>query len=458
MSRLFWKFFIVIWIAQIIGTMSVMVAVKLKHRLEKDGRPDVTEAYPANLLIESAAATLQYGGPTALRKLMENTARHRLVAVDENNRELLGRTVDPAALRRAHDESRQRENGDDVRRIKIADGHSYLLFIDALEKMAGPTKSTDYRPPHGAKLLPMEPFVAHLVASLIVAALLAHYLSRPIRSLRSAFQAAASGNLEVGVANAVERRQDELADLLREFDHMAAQLHALMNAQRRLLHDVSHEVRSPLARMQAAIGLARQQPIKTEDMLGRIDREIMRIDRLIGELLTLSRLETTEIGEINEDVYIDEIFEDIVDSARFEAESKGKRFRFSGEAGVIVKGSPELLHRAIENVVRNAIKHSYEDSAVSVEAKTDSATGMLKISISDNGPGVPDAELDSIFKPFFRGGKADSNAGGHGLGLAIARRIIEAHHGSIQAFNLSTRGLCVEIAVPFFRRRLSGDS
>lgn len=458
MSRLFWKFFIVIWIAQIIGTMSVMVAVKLKHRLEKDGRPDVTEAYPANLLIESAAATLQYGGPTALRKLMENTARHRLVAVDENNRELLGRTVDPAALRRAHDESRQRENGDDVRRIKIADGHSYLLFIDALEKMAGPTKSTDYRPPHGAKLLPMEPFVAHLVASLIVAALLAHYLSRPIRSLRSAFQAAASGNLEVGVANAVERRQDELADLLREFDRMAAQLRALMDAQRRLLHDVSHEVRSPLARMQAAIGLARQQPIKTEDMLGRIDREIMRIDRLIGELLTLSRLETTEIGEINEDVYIDEIFEDIVDSARFEAESKGKRFRFSGEAGVIVKGSPELLHRAIENVVRNAIKHSYEDSAVSVEAKTDSATGMLKISISDNGPGVPDAELDSIFKPFFRGGKADSNAGGHGLGLAIARRIIEAHHGSIQAFNLSTRGLCVEIAVPFFRRRLSGDS
>jgi two-component system OmpR family sensor kinase len=304
----------------------------------------------------------------------------------------------------------------------------------------------------------MEPFVAHLVASLIVAALLAHYLSRPIRSLRSAFQAAASGNLEVGVANAVERRQDELADLLREFDRMAAQLRALMDAQRRLLHDVSHEVRSPLARMQAAIGLARQQPKKTEDMLGRIDREIMRIDRLIGELLTLSRLETTEIGEINEDVYIDEIFEDIVDSARFEAESKGKRFRFSGEAGVIVKGSPELLHRAIENVVRNAIKHSYEDSAVSVEAKTDSATGMLKISISDNGPGVPDAELDSIFKPFFRGGKADSNAGGHGLGLAIARRIIEAHHGSIQAFNLSTRGLCVEIAVPFFRRRLSGDS
>lgn len=452
MSRLFWKFFIVIWIAQIIGTMSVMVVVKLKHRLEKDDRPVATEAYPTSLLIESAAATLQYGGPAALRKLMENPARHRLVAVDENNRELLGRTVDPAALQRAHEESRQRVNADDVRRIKIADGHSYLLFIDALEKVAGPMKDTGRRPPHGAKLLPIEPLVAHLVASLIVAALLAHYLSRPIRSLRSAFQAAASGNLEVGVANAVEKRQDELADLLREFDRMAAQLRALMDAQRRLLHDVSHEVRSPLARMQAAIGLARQQPKKTENMLGRIDGEIMRIDRLIGELLTLSRLETTEIAKINEDVFIDEVFEDIVDSAQFEAESKGKKFRFSGEPGVIIKGSPELLHRAIENVVRNAIKHSYEDSAISVEAKTDSSSDMLKISISDNGPGVPDAELDSIFKPFFRGSKADSNAGGHGLGLAIARRIIEAHNGRIRAFNLSTGGLCVEIAVPVSRR------
>jgi two-component system OmpR family sensor kinase len=243
-----------------------------------------------------------------------------------------------------------------------------------------------------------------------------------------------------------------LADLLREFDHMAVQLRALMDGQRRLLHDVSHEVRSPLARMQTAIGLARQQPEKTKDMLGRIDSEIMRIDRLIGQLLTLSRLETGEIEGGREDVDINEVLTDIVAKAQFEAESKGKIFYFSGESGLVIKGSSELLHRAIENVVRNAIKHTHEGSTVHVKTEIDAENDMLKISILDNGPGVSDAELNLIFKPFFRGRKADSNADGHGLGLAIARRIIEAHNGNIRAFNLAKAGLCVEITVPVSSR------
>ncbi|MFC3109581.1 ATP-binding protein [Undibacterium arcticum] len=451
MGRLFWKFFIVIWIAQIIGTMSVMVAVELKQGFEGDNRPNAVADRSANLLIESAATALQYGGPMALRKLMDDTTRHELVVVDENNRELLGRTVDPAALQRAQAKSHQRENADGVRRITLADGHSYLLFVDAAQKLTRPM-DTGPRPPHGSKLLPTEPLVAHLLASLIVAALLAHYLSRPIRSLRSAFQAVASGNLRVGVANAVAKRKDELADLLREFDRMAAQLRVLMDGQRRLLHDVSHELRSPMARMQAAAGLARQQPEKTKDMLDRIDSEIIRMDRLIGELLTLSRLETSEIGVLDAEVCIDEVLDDIVDSAQFEAESAKKRFYFSGESGAIIKGSAELLHRAIENVVRNAIQHTHQGCAVYVKVNRDSENDMLKISISDHGPGVPEAELNSIFKPFFRGSKADGNPGGHGLGLAIARRIIEAHSGSIRAFNLSKGGLCVQIAVPVFRR------
>jgi two-component system OmpR family sensor kinase len=302
-------------------------------------------------------------------------------------------------------------------------------------------------PPHEPSFLPLEPLVAHLVASLIVATLLAGYFSRPIRTLRAAFQTAATGNLAVGVGPVVEKRHDELSDLLDEFDRMASQLHALMESQRRLLHDVSHEVRSPLARMQVAIGLARQQPRKTDTLLNRIEREIFRIDRLVEELLTLAKLDTSESDALEEEVCIDAILADIMDSAQFEAQADGKSFHMSGQCRAVVMGNPELLHRAIENIVRNAIRHTRAGSRVALTTQMDTGKQSLTMSISDHGPGVPDAELDAIFEPFFRGSSQD----GHGLGLAIAAKIMKMHRASMRAANLPEGGFCVEIAIPVSR-------
>jgi two-component system OmpR family sensor kinase len=266
--------------------------------------------------------------------------------------------------------------------------------------------------------------------------------------LRLAIGAMASGRLQVAVADVVKRRNDELADLLREFDHMARKVGSLVDGQRQLFHDVSHELRSPLARMQVAIGLAKQQPERGEELLERIDCEIVRIDRLIGELLALSRLAVTETTTTDEEFSIDEVLGEIVESARFEGKAKGKTILYAGHSGVSIRGSPELINRAVENVVRNAIEHTPNDCTISIKAEMESNRDRIKISVSDTGPGVPDTEIGMIFNSFFRGTRSSPYAGSQGLGLSIAKRIVDAHQGEIRGYNVPTGGLCVEIFLP----------
>lgn len=300
-------------------------------------------------------------------------------------------------------------------------------------------------PPHPR--LPFLPLLVCTLVSLIFAALLAWYFAKPIRQLRQALAAAATGNLTTRLASDM-RRNDELADLGREFDRMASQLQSLMDGQRRLLHDVSHELRSPLARLQASTGLLRQQPEKTESCIERIERESVRMNVLVGELLTLSRLEAGVTGKMDETIAMDELLADIVDDARFEAETSERKLSYrNSSGGVCVRGNGELLHRALENVVRNALHHTPKDTPVHVEViETDDASRIC-LSVEDEGDGVPDSALETIFEPFFRANSSDSSSG-HGLGLAIARRVVEAHGGRISAQNRPSGGLRIELSLP----------
>ncbi|QAU32702.1 ATP-binding protein [Janthinobacterium sp. 17J80-10] len=393
MGRLFWKFFIPIWIAQLIGTMSVMFIVELTESWLNRNRT-VSESIAHLDLLPDATAT----------------------------------TIESAKT----------------------DGKAYFL---AAEQAAPVTTAAGLRPPpppHGFKILPFEPLVAHLLASLIVATFLTRYLSRPIRSLRSAFQEAASGNLQPRAAASIEQRSDELADLLRDYDKMATQLRTVMDGQRQLLHDVSHELRSPLARMQAAMGLVRQQPEKIAHLLDRLDSEVLRIDRLIGELLTLSRLDTNIPINARDTIEIGDILAPVADSAHFEAQVHGKYVHYSEPPAAFILCNPDLLARALENIVRNAIHHTPPGTTVQIAATVE-LTHALRISVKDNGNGIPAEELDSVFQPFFRGSHTAGKTDGHGLGLAISRRIIAAHGGSISASNLPDGGLHVEISLPLQR-------
>jgi two-component system OmpR family sensor kinase len=287
--------------------------------------------------------------------------------------------------------------------------------------------------------------VTATLASLLVAFGLAWYFARPIRALRGAFEAAAAGDLQPRFDGPPQRRGDELTDLGRDFDRMSAQLRALMDGQRRLMHDVSHELRSPLARLQAAIGLAHQQPDKLAASLERIERESVRMDKLVGELLTLSRLEAMP-PLMDEDVSIQELLEEIVVDASFEAEQVGRRIVLTGSTEANVRGAPDLLWRAIENIVRNAIKHS--PAGGTVEVNVVRVNGSVQLRVDDRGPGVAPADLAAIFKPFFRAEASRNNVDGHGLGLAIADRVVEAHGGTIRAANRDGGGLSVTLLLP----------
>ncbi len=310
---------------------------------------------------------------------------------------------------------------------------------------AGPPPHAPHRGP--PIFPPIAPTIATLLASLGTAALLAGYVAKPIRGLRQAFAAAAGGRLDHRVAPSMGTRQDELADLGREFDRMAARLQDAMERQRRLLHDVSHEVRSPLARLQAAVGLLRQSPSAREATIGRIEEEIARIDRLIGELLRLSRLEAGEHAEEIQDIDMHELVGQVVSDARFESHAAGLEIVWNDSAHASVSGRPEMLHVAFDNLLRNAVKYASSGGTVTVETCIDAAGARFLFRVMDHGPGVRDQDLERLFTPFFRSEGAAS-AEGYGLGLAIAKRSVEAHGGSIRAQNRPSGGLMVEIGLP----------
>lgn len=289
--------------------------------------------------------------------------------------------------------------------------------------------------------LPWVPIIIAVIVSVGTAALLAAYVARPIRRLRSGFDAVAQGRLDVRIADAMGRREDELASLGVDFDRMAARLETLVNGQRQLLHDVSHELRSPLARLQAAIGLIDQNPASVPVMLARLERECERMDRLVGELLTLSRLNAGEGWPLMV-VDLGELLHDLVDDASFEAVDRRLQVILSGaDAPVLVHGHVELLHRAFDNVLRNALRYSPDGAVIRVDVAP-LVAGRCRVSISDQGPGVPEDQLEKIFLPFFRG---SDKVPGYGLGLAIARRALSAVNAEIRAKSGAAGGLVIEV-------------
>ncbi|MEN3109630.1 HAMP domain-containing sensor histidine kinase [Uliginosibacterium paludis] len=292
---------------------------------------------------------------------------------------------------------------------------------------------------------PWQPVTVGFIVSLLFAAGLARHLSRPIVGLRKAFGELASGRFEHQASRGRRVWPDELSDLAIDFDRTAGQVKMLIQNQRRLLHDVSHEVRSPLARMQLAIDLARQQPDKTGETMARLERESARINRLVEELLTLSRLEAGACGALNEEIDLPGMLAEIVEDARFEASARDCKVALQSIDHMSIQGHPALLQRAIENVIRNAIRHTPEHSTVSVSLASD--TQYIRLTVEDCGPGVPEDALERIFEPFVRLHQPASHEG-YGLGLAITRQTLETHGGQVSATNRPQGGLCMTLTLP----------
>jgi len=299
----------------------------------------------------------------------------------------------------------------------------------------------------GSTETPVVILTTTLLVSAVVCFLLARYLSDPVRHLRAATRSIADGDLRVRVSSLVGRRRDELALLAFDFDAMAERLRSLLESQRQLLRDVSHELRSPLARLQIALGLARRPHANLEQEFDRIEQETQRLDELIGEILSLSRLEDPARELIAEPVSLDELLETLADNARLEAEPRWVRIDLDNPHPLTVAGDRELLFRALENVVRNAVSYSPQGSVVTLAYRQQDRQAVIEV--TDQGPGVPADLLERIFEPFFRVGKArDRASGGYGIGLAITARVAALHGGSVRAHNIPGGGLQIRITVP----------
>jgi signal transduction histidine kinase len=295
--------------------------------------------------------------------------------------------------------------------------------------------------------IPIAPIVSGALAVLVVGLGLAWYLSRPLHHLRWALHSLTEGNFNTRVAPLMGRRRDEIVDLADEFDRMAAQLQKLTEARQQLLHDVSHELRSPITRLQVAAGLLKQDPSQAATLIERVQRESERIDELLEELLTLYRLEAGAETPLTDTVDVIELLKSIAEDAEFEARSASRSVSVDAPGRFVAAVNGELIYRALENVVRNAVKYTMPGTTVEIVARANQATGELVVTVSDRGPGVPSDKLESMFEPFTRVEGSEATRG-VGLGLAIARRAVTLHGGRIDATLRNGGGLTLTVKIP----------
>ena len=449
MKSLFLRIFLSFWMA-----LALFVVLAIVVTLAFRPRSSTWEALRTTVLNESVSA-YEEGGEAQLLQYMESveSAQHvRAYLFDERGNELSGRPAPDWAIRVASGGPRMPRDGfvfpapplpRDSR--ASSDGkHRYTLVLGL---PPGP------RVFFGPKGMPIPGLIIAFVSSGLVCYLLSWYLTKPIVRLRAATRQLAAGDLTARSGAPVTRRNDEVAGLMRDFDAMAERMETLVKAQSRLLNDISHELRSPLARLNVALGLARQRAgVESADMLDRIELEASRLNELIGRILTLARLEDGEQGVPQTPVPLGEVVANVAEDAEFEAQERRCHVHTEipeGKWGV--RGNDSLLRSAVENVVRNAIRYTAEGSSVEIVLSGEEGSGGMEavLRVSDSGPGVPEDALGKLFEPFYRLDDARGRlTGGVGLGLAITERAVRFHGGKVAAFNRAEGGLMVEIRLP----------
>jgi signal transduction histidine kinase len=447
--RLFWKLFLTLGVAM---TVAMVAAVSMGWQI---GQLTVAQFYDFDnreAIIDRAAQALNRGGREELTEWLRQNEQPvtgmTLLVIDDNGDDLLGREI-PEAWQNlirfsrfrprygafgAEPNRRDRNFTDDL--ISQSGEVFRFLFIQRritlLNYLALPATQV------GVVTLA-------IIMAAMTALMLARSFSSPVVRLQRATRALAAGALDTRVGKPFVDRRDEVGTLARDFDAMAEQIQALITDKEVLLRDVSHELRSPLARIRVALALAqRKADDPAQQDLDRIEQETERLDQLVGQILTLARLRSSGLDH-HVDVDLDEVVSEVVADARFE--HPGVSISFNNAGVPPIQGNAGELSSAIENVLRNALLHSGEKADVSVDLGR--AGSDVVITVSDNGPGVPAADLKRLFEPFFRVDPSrDHKQSGYGLGLAIASSIIERHGGSVEAKNRAGGGLAVSFRLP----------
>jgi signal transduction histidine kinase len=445
------RIFVSFWL--IIG-ITIGVAAVAGYYYAERVRDELNDFEFDDTILEASAA-LSSGGRDGLEDWLSRAPSSRnftIYVVDANGREILGREMPSYLVRKLHRHQshmprRGHPDPSNLRRARplsqliSRDGETYTVLLSRTHRPHGYWEGA----PAGSLLL-----VLALIVSGVVSYLLARAISNPVRKLRDATVSLAEGNMHSRVAPSVGKRRDELGMLARDFDAMAEKLQRAAAQQTELSRNISHELRSPLARLRVAMELARRKTGELAEF-DRIDDETEKLDRLIGQILSYTRMES---GSQPQPVRIDvaDLVQEVVENVNFECRAGG----YEGiVVDTIIDGSPiitgyaEALTSAVENIVRNAVRHSPLNEKVTVHVEQQ-REGTATIEVEDNGQGVPGDELGELFQPFFRtrSAAADTRKNGTGLGLAIAERAIKLNGGTVSASNRETGGLRVAITLP----------
>jgi two-component system, OmpR family, sensor kinase len=441
---LFWKIFVSFMIAM---TATTVGAVYVSFQLASQAL-DQVNVEGRDRIIEDVAAALAHGGERELKAWLFNHPRPApgtvLLVTNERGDELLGRAMPRELARLLRTRPfRRPEAPPNLRPMQLTphligpNNEEYkLLFARAPVTVLGILMWPGTQVAVGS---------IAILAAAVMSLLLARYLSSPIVRLQKATRALAAGQLETRVGRPFDRRGDEVGTLARDFDAMAERIQALVTAKETLLRDVSHELRSPLARIRMALALAqRRAGNDAAPDLARIEREAERLDELVGQVMTLTRLRTATAPR-RDVVRLDTLVAEVVDDARYE--HPDAQLDFSAAPGIHVVGDANGLKSAVENIVRNAL--IYGDPCKPVEVTVTADDEAATVRVADRGPGVPAAELARIFEPFYRTDKSrDHQHGGQGIGLAITARVAELHGGAVRASNRDGGGLALVLELP----------
>jgi two-component system sensor histidine kinase CpxA len=448
--RLFLKIFLSYWLAQ---ALFLVLAILVAFALRPPSEVTQMEAQGPKIL-DQAIQQFHNGGSEAARRYLR--AAHdqyqvHFALVNEQGVDLSGRKPPDFIERVVRGQERTADSFwgrlGPARFLRYAtnsfDGHRYTLII------AFPPEEHQLFSIHG---VPGLGIIIAIISSGLVCYFLARFVTAPVVRLREATQRLAAGDLSARAGAFNEKGRDEIAHLVRDFDAMAERLQSLVNAQSRLLNDISHELRSPLARLNVALGLARRRTgPDAGPTLDRIEHEAERLNELIGRLLTVARLESGEDGVSRAPVDLEALLQEVAQDADYEAQSRNCHVRVTAETPCVVDGNRALLRSAVENVIRNAIRYTAEGTDVSANLLCEQGTQQQEavIEVLDSGPGVPEEALDKLFRPFYRIDDARGRqTGGVGLGLSITDRAVRWHHGSVSARNRPEGGLRVEIRLP----------
>jgi two-component system sensor histidine kinase CpxA len=458
MKSLFLKIFLSFWAALALSlVLAILVTIALRparHGIESQALQTLAEAVNA----------YQSGGEHGAHEYLEevwHTQHVRAFVFDPTGHELAGRPVPPwiedvrqgvppRGGPRRHRTWMDNLLPDPIMREALTlDGKRYTMILE----LPG---SRSFFGPHD---IPVLGITIAVISSGLICYLLAWSMTSPVTRLRKAAQSLAAGDLSARTGAPIGGRHDELTELMRDFDRMAERIEGLVDSQSRLLKDVSHELRSPLARLSVALGLARQRVTpevapEIESSLSRIELEADRLNQLIQRLLTISRLESGADGIRKSTLSLRELVEQVAHDAEYESPGRGCRLTTDAADPAdefLVQADPDLLRSAIENVVRNATRYTAQGTTVEVRLeRQQTANGEeIVVRVLDSGPGVPDQALPKIFEPFYRLDDArNRQTGGAGLGLSIADRAIRLHGGQLRASNRKEGGLEVEIRIP----------